>query len=693
MLQRTLPDPLGMPSPHSSINPAPMCIHVPAPTRRLFARLLLPCTLALPGLPAMAQTDSLTEFTELTELSIEELMAVPVVGASRYEQQQGEVGAAVTVITRDEIRAFGWRTLDEALTTLPGVYTTYDRQYSYVGVRGLSLPGDYMSRLLVTLDGMRLNEPLYDGAPFGHMLPIDMDLVERIEFIPGPGGAIYGQNAMFGVVNIITRKGAALNGGEFALAWQAPQSAREARISWGKRLESGLELMVSAKALRADGDDPWIDFGAGESGSARGLDGERDKEFNLSASYGSWSFGIAYGDRRKDNPTTLYGSDPLAPGSFQSDRYTAVQLGYQSALSDTLSMSARAFVGDYRYESTLVYDSQPYGYPSTAGWHGAELQLVSTALAAHTLMAGVDYQRNQRLTQSVHDYADPNSDDNWHDRREGYRAGVYVQDAWHLSDAVSTTFGLRADHNKITGTKLSPRLALIWKASTQTTLKLLYGRAHRAPNAYQAYYEEEGFQTANSRLDGETVDTFELVADHRVSPDLHLRASLYQLEVHKLITLDTSDESGGKYLNAGTVTSRGLELSANRSWRNGARLRSNLSFQHASDAAERWVANSPRILGRLNFSAPLPSTQLRTGLELAYDGDRRSAAGTRVDGYWRANLHLVAERWIRGAEVALSVLNLFDADYAHPSAGLPMHWNDSFHQDGRSLRLKLDYRF
>ena len=116
-----------MPSSQIIINPACAlrqdALPVPTPARRLFAHLLLPYALAL-SLPALAQTDALTE---LTELSIEELMAVPVVGASRYEQQQDQVGAAVTVITRDEIRTFGWRTLDEALATLPGVYTTYDR--------------------------------------------------------------------------------------------------------------------------------------------------------------------------------------------------------------------------------------------------------------------------------------------------------------------------------------------------------------------------------------------------------------------------------------------------------------------------------------------------------------------------------------------------------------------------------------
>lgn len=656
------------------------------PALRQLARRLLCCTLALP-LGATAE--------ELADLSLEQLMAVPVVGASKYEQAQDRVAAAVTVITRDEIRSFGWRTLDEALATLPGVHTTYDRQYSYVGVRGFGLAGDYMTRVLVTIDGVRVNEPMYDGAPFGRMLPLDMDLVERIEFIPGPGGAIYGQNAMFGVVNVITRKGAALDGGEFSASWQWPQAARKARVSWGKRLDNELELMVSAAILRSDGDTLWMDFGDGVRGTVRDQDGERDQEFNLSAHRGPWSFGLAHGDRRKDDPTGVYGTDAFASGTFQGDRYTVAHLGYSAALSDTLSLSARAFVGDYRYESTLIYSDDetgplPYDYPASAAWHGAELQLVSTAVAGHMLMLGAEYQRNQRIDQNI---IYPDEGYLLRDRRDGYRAGVFVQDEWRLSDGFAATFGLRADHNDLTGTKLSPRLGLIWNASARNTLKLLYGRAHRAPNAYQAFYDEPGFQNANPDLGGEVVDTTELVLDHRASADLHLRASLYRWKIDDLTTYGTDEDGVGQYQAAGSVESRGLELSATHTWRNGARLRGNVSFQHATDTAGNRVENSPRVLGRVNFSTPLPTLPLRLGMELAYDGKRRSPSGNTVDAYWLSNLHLVADRWIPGAEVSLSVLNLFDEDYAHPSAGAPIHTMDRIAQDGRSLRLKFDYRF
>src|SRR5205085_2781309 len=111
----------------------------------------------------------------------------------------------------------------EALASLPGVYTTYDRQYSYLGTRGMGAPGDLTARVLIAVNGNRLNDPVYDGGTVGRELPLDMDLVERIEFIPGPGGAVYGQNAMFGVVNVITRKGEDVHGAELAAAYQDPE--------------------------------------------------------------------------------------------------------------------------------------------------------------------------------------------------------------------------------------------------------------------------------------------------------------------------------------------------------------------------------------------------------------------------------------------------------------------------------------
>ncbi len=103
--------------------------------------------------------------------------------------------------------------------------------------------------------------------------------------------------------------------------------------------------------------------------------------------------------------------------------------------------------------------------------------------------------------------------------------------------------------------------------------------------------------------------------------------------------------------------------------------------------------NSPHVLGKLLFSSPIPATEMRLGYALHYDGERRNYAGDTVASYWRSDLHLIADRWARGLEVSFSVLNLFDRRYEHPSGGPGLNWQPVFEQDGRSVRLALDYRF
>ena len=627
---------------------------------------------------------------DLTSLSLEQLLDVKIVGASKYEQKQSEVAAAVSVITRQEIKAFGWRTLGEALASLPGVHSSYDRQYSYVGIRGFGLPGDYNTRALVTVNGNRVNYPGVDLGPVGRDLPLDMDLIERIEFIPGPGGAVYGQNAMFGVINLITRRGADVDGTELSASSQRPQALREGRVSWGKRLDNGVDLLVSASALRARGEDRFFDFGAaGVTGVAKGMDGEHDREFFARLARGAWSFEFMHGDHRKDDPTGAYLSDPLVPGQYQGDRYDLAQLHYEDSFAaDTLRVSARLFMGRELYTSTLSY-ATPYTFPAPSDWRGAELRLLSTALAGHKLMLGLELQDNARTDQAINDVATPAN--NILIPGSGYRVGVYAQDEWQLAESLSATLGLRVDRNNVTGSRASPRAALIWQASPETTLKALYGRAHRAPNVYERDYFDGVAQVANPALKGESVDTLEIVADHRVGRELTLRASVYQWNMKDLIALGIDPASSlAQYKSGEAVKACGLELSADKTWATGARLRGSVSFQNVAYASGAGLPNSPKLLGKLNLSAPLPMAGLHAGYELHYDSKRLSLDGSRLGGYALSNLTLSTDALAKGLTLSLSVQNLFDKRYAHP--GADSNWQNALEQDGRSVRLMLGYR-
>ena len=144
--------------------------------------------------------------SEVTTPSLEELLNVEIIStASKFSQEVTHAPASITIITADEIRYYGHRTLADVLRTVRGLYTSYDRNYSYIGVRGFSQPGDYNTRVLLLVDGHRLNDAVYDQAPIGTDFPIDVSLIERVEIIRGPGSSLYGTSAFFGVINVITR--------------------------------------------------------------------------------------------------------------------------------------------------------------------------------------------------------------------------------------------------------------------------------------------------------------------------------------------------------------------------------------------------------------------------------------------------------------------------------------------------------
>ena len=630
--------------------------------------------------------------TDLTALSLEQLLGVRIVGASKYPQKQSEVAAAVSVITRQEIKAFGWRTLGEALASLPGVYTTYDREYTYLGTRGFGLPGDLTARVLITLNGNRVNDPVYDGGAVGRDFPVDMDLIERIEFIPGPGSAVYGQNAMLGVVNVITRNGAALNGTELAWSYQQPQAGREGRLSWGKRLDNELDVLISVSGLQSRGEDRFFDYGAaGVSGVAAGQDRESSQQFFARASRGAWSLDVAHGQRDKHDPTAAYFNAPLVPGQKNSDAYTLAQLQYQDTLADSnLQLSGRLFMGRYRYAGMFSYNGSWFSYPTEGDWRGTEWRLLSTAVADHKLMLGLEAQENVRTDVAALDLNHPANDLRMKD--SGYRVGLYAQDEWRISERVTSTFGMRVDRSNAAGTTTSPRVALIWQATPATSFKALLGRAHRAPNVYERDYADGQAQIANPVLGGERIDTRELVVDHRVGHDLSLRASLYQWQMVGPITQVADPVSGLVQFQPGEpVTANGLELSADKMWDAGARLRGSVSAQNASCTPGAALPNSPKLLAKLNFSSPLPTAGWRIAYALHYTSERLSLDGSELGGYAISHLHLSTQALARGLELSLGINNLFDKHYAHP--GADTNWQNALVQDGRSVRINVLYKF
>lgn len=631
---------------------------------------------------------------DLNTMSLDDLLKVNVTGASKYEQKQTQVAANVRVITRNEIKTFGWRTIDEALASLPGLAANNDRQYTTLTTRGFGVPGDFNTRIQLTVDGNRVNDVVFDSAYFGRKFPVDIDLIERIEFIPGPGGAVYGQNAVFGVVNVITRKGTGIDGTELTAAYHDPVSGKEGRLTWGKKLDNGLDAVLSASGYSAKGEDKFYVYpGAGGStvsGVAAGLDGERAKSLFGHLTYGPWMIESSYSDQRKDDPTASFYGDPLLPGQYQRDRSLLTQLQYQDKFADdTLQLTGCLFQGQQRYTGQFINSGTTTLSTGSSDWMGGELRLLSTHWNTHKLLGGLEYQNNLRQDQTSIDFTNPAN--NIIIPSSGWRTGVYAQDEWTLTRTLNLTLGLRYDRNNVVGGNFSPRGGLIWQATPTTTLKALYGRAHRTPNAYERLYGDVT-QEANQKLSIETVDTLELVIDQRIGSSLLVNISAYQWTMQNFIYQQINPLSGLlQYQNTGQIKANGVELSADKTWDWGGRLRSSVSYQESQLIHGPKLDNSPQLMGKLNFSSPLLNTGLRLGYELQYYSKRQISNSSDLNPYYLSNMSLMADKWVKGLTVSLGIYNLFDTPYQN--AAFDSSWQSAINQNGRQFRLKAVYNF
>ncbi|MDQ1831543.1 TonB-dependent receptor plug domain-containing protein [Massilia scottii] len=671
---------------------------MPAPTRPTLFRLrrhapALARALALSMLACAGARAGDTP--DLTTLPLEQLMSMEVYSASKFMQKSSRAPSSVTVITAAEIRHFGWRTLADVTRSVRGMVVSYDRNYSYLGQRGILRPGDFNTRFLLQVDGNRMNDAVYDQAPVGAEFPLDLDLIERIEFVPGPGSSIYGSNAFIGVINVITKKPGAVAGARGSLD-VGQDGARQAAASVGWRSPQGSEYLIAASGHRSDGRDlyfPEFDTPAQNHGVASGLDDERGQRFFARATHGAATLSLIHANRIKGIPTASYSQSFNDPRTATTDRQTYVNAAWRSEAGAVEQLKARLFWGQYDSfgdyvaadeARTLSHDG------SSARWWGIDASVVSTRLARHTVLAGIDLQRDYRLHQYSFDIAPFHS--YLDDRRSARRAGLYLQDQVALGETVLLNLGLRYDRNSGSDGVWSPRAALIWNPLAATTVKAIYGSAFRSPNSFEKFYAfpGEGGQTGNPGLCEERVRSAELALVQEFGENARVSVSAFRTALSNLIApVELQELASVRFDNIGRLGARGVEIEYERGTLGGLSLRTSYSAIRVSDALGQPV-NAPASLAKLNLSAPLGAGLWRGALEGQYVGARHGVSGT-ARRYVVVNANLMRARLLPNLELSLGVTNLFDRAYADPAS--IEHRQRVIAQDGRRLRARLAYVF
>jgi outer membrane receptor for ferrienterochelin and colicins len=636
--------------------------------------------------------------------SFEQLMNTDfttVIGASKYEQEVTDAPASVSIVTSDDIRKGGYRTLSEILNSVRGFYTTYNRGYSFVGLRGFSPLGDYGTRLLVLVDGHRLNDSVYEQAPIGSDFPVDIDLIDRIEVIRGPGSSLYGTNAFLAVINVITISGKDLKGGELSSSGGSYNTWTD-RATGGGKLSNGVELLFSGSYRDNAGRQrlSFPEYAATNNGVAQGLDGENSWDILTKIAWKDFSLLLLHQNRDKTVPTASFYSIFNDHGEKTSDRHTLAGLSFSrngdwATLDARLTYNRYEYIGDYPLDysgvRTLNRDI------TVAEWIGSDLY-ASKTFDNHLLTLGMEHrwqfteqQRNNDITPT------PNMvlNDNHQDVIQGY----YLQDEYHIMDNLILNAGLRFDHYDNFGGTTNPRAALIWKPQNSSVLRLSYGEAFRAPNAYEQYYNDQLSIKGNTNLKPEKIRTLELGWDQFFGNNLKTTATAFYSRIDNVLeqTIDPYDGLA-VFINQKQLKSKGIELQTEGKWESGFSGRLSYCYQESkTQGSAQTLANSPGSLIKASLTAPLPVKKSFATIETLYSGSRLNSVGDKIAGAAIVNLTLLSRDLVKGLDLSASIYNLFDTRYAMPTGSEQTNSLSetlrSIQQDAITFRIKATYRF
>jgi iron complex outermembrane receptor protein len=469
-------------------------------------------------------------------------------------------------------------------------------------------------------------------------------------------------------------------------------------------------------------------------------DDEVFRSFFTKLTFDEFTLEAGHNNRKKVIPTAPLGAVFETDwNQTKLDKSTFVGLTYKHDFSDTSSVMAKLSYNDYKYHRHLWYTSEmwdefliadPWTYDRKGTWWNGELQFTAEPIENHKVTWGAEFQYNGRQDQDMeiintdaNGIVSWNTEQSWSKHMNSKRWGFYIQDQYRASDTLTLNAGVRYDNYDIAEGVFSPRFAVIKNLSDETTLKLLYGKAFRPPTPFELYYQYDHLsQEAALDLDSETIETYEIVLEHYLKPNLRASLSGFHYKLHDFIsnheTLPGQPE-GTNWKNSGMAMATGLEFGLEGKWKNGVMARASYSFVDPEfkepvyqtelfwdDEEEEWyeertavtghsrkrMYNAPIHLAKLNLLVPVIKDKVIAGFETQLNSRRRTLGGDKTNNYLLANLTVTCRDVFReNMDFSFGVFNIFNTRYRHPAWG--DNELDHINQDGRRFIARLTYRF
>ena len=635
---------------------------------------------------------------DLSEASLEELTNIQVYSASKHLQSASEAPSSVTVVTADEIQKYGYRTLADILQSVRGFYMTYDREDNFLGVRGFGRLGDWNSRVLVLIDGHRINDNYLGQAMLGTEFLVDVDLIERVEIIRGPSSSLYGTDAFFAVINVITRKPPQLKGVELSFA-PASFGTYQERASYGGRYR-GIDMLLSGTFYNSQGQTlffPQFDSPATNFGITRNTDYENSQHILATISFRGFTLQGLFSARDRGVPIGYFGTVFNDPRTQNVDHHQYFDLNYQHSIGEKWELSARTSYDQARLQAPLAFSTGlPDGsttvdtFSFRGNWWDSEMKLSRTLFEKHKITLGTEITDNVRQDQGNYTpignifETDPANSVVW---------ALYAQDEFTISSKLTLSAGLRYDHYSDFGGTTNPRVGLIYHIFHPTTLKLLYGAAFRAPEPFETTPDLGAFYDDNLQLRPETIRSVEGVVEQELGHHFKLSGDVFRNWIDHLISLETNPSDGKSvYLNSGTADATGVEVELDGRLAGGLEGSASYSYANATEPqTHQLLSNSPQQLAKLSLIVPVVQKILFASLDAQYTSPVQTLLGNTISGFSVLNVTLLGHTVGKHLDLSTSIYNILDKKYFDP--GRPEDPENAIQQDGRNFRIKITVRF
>ncbi len=644
--------------------------------------------------------------TALENLELRPLREVTAV--SRYAEKVDDAPSSVSILDGQELRAFGYPTIAESLKGLRGVSISSDRVYASAGIRGVGLPNDYGNRFLVLSDGQALNDNLLNSSYIGSDGRVDLHDVDRIEIVRGPGSLLYGTGAFSGVVNLVTRPRDEPNSVQAGVG-SYDDSVLHARAGFHYNLTPTAGVWASASAAHSEG--VTIDLPIDDSNGHTHLKTVRSVDaFNSGGTAGRFWVGALTGQwfyhrREEVSPVGAYGTTVDDPRTHFTDTRMMAELRFEPHLTDTVQLMTRAHANRYLYKGNYRFDESENHEDFAGTWFGGEARIIYTPGPRLRVTAGGEGQVHPEATLLGRNVADAGATKPYLDEHQPYSFGA----GYAIVEAAPVPWlrisgGARVDVYSTFGPIVVPRAAVILKPNAGGALKIMGGRAFRAPSIYEQVYNDGGLSQARAvdparglTIGPESIYSGEIEYTQRFREDwLGLvagHASYLQGIIDSLPDDPAHPESKViRYVNSPPAIAIGGDVELRREWRRGWMLAAMYGYQRAqiiSGVGNTRLPNAPEHLASFRGVVPVVRELASLGLRVRLEAPRRIQQGSDATTPTAAVLDVTLSGNIRdhGLRYVIGVYNLTDWRYETPVT--ETFASRSMPQNGRTFLIDL----